>query len=310
MPLFLRRWLNYIWLIMAKARKSPRFIDFATLVRSRLSALGYEQKDLAQALYVTDSYVSQLLTRRKAPPGPERTDIYPRMEAYLKLRPGELIRLVEIERNEEIRRRLELPPEPLFRNFRDLVLRKCAADKLEQIRSHFEVEPFGPLEQLVTRKLLEVVQEVARTELDSENWDRLATLVGGRSHEEMRVLVLEFLDTDVFAVSNENCTSFLEPLVSSWSFEMESFQLDVWLDEELAQNPHRSFTLVERDPQETDDIEPGLAELMQDSLLDCQITEEELVFLRAQRFPCSRPTKIYFYRALQNLRDPLHFGER
>jgi transcriptional regulator with XRE-family HTH domain len=282
-------------------------MDFATLVRSRLSALGYEQKDLARAVRVTDSYVSQLLNRRKVPPGPERTDIYPKMEAYLKLRPGELTRLVEIERNEEIRRKLEGPPEPLFRDFRELVLRKCVAEERSAVRLHFEVEPFGPIEQLVTRKLLQVVQSVARSELDSKNWTRLAGLFAARSHEEMRVLVLEFLDTDVLAVSNENCLAFLEPLVDSWSVQFETLQLDIWLDPDFVRDPHRRFALVECDLRESQDMEPGLAELVADPALDCRMTEAELKVLRGQRFTDQRPTKLYFYRALQNLRDPLHF---
>ncbi len=89
-------------------------------MRSRLTALEYGQKDLARAARVTDSYVSQLLTRRKSPPAPERTDIYGKMEALLQLKPGELERLVEIERADELKRKLALAPQPLFRGFRDL----------------------------------------------------------------------------------------------------------------------------------------------------------------------------------------------
>ena len=37
----------------------------------------------------------------------------------------------------------------------------------------------------------------------------LVARLSGRSYEQMRVIILEFLDTDVFNVSIENC-------VSSW----------------------------------------------------------------------------------------------
>ena len=100
--------------------------NFSAFVRSRLAALEYGQKDLARAARVTDSYVSQLLTRRKSPPAPERTDIYGKMEALLQLKPGELERLVEIERADELKRKLALAPQALFRGFRDLLLGKCA----------------------------------------------------------------------------------------------------------------------------------------------------------------------------------------
>ena len=68
------------------------------------------------------------------------------------------------------------------------------------VRAIFEKQPFGELERLVTQKLLDVVKRVAKEELESENWVRLVARMGRRSYEDMRVLILEFLDTDVFNV--------------------------------------------------------------------------------------------------------------
>jgi hypothetical protein len=278
------------------------------MVRSRLETFGYGQKDLAEAVQVTDSYISQLLTRRKAPPDRDRTDIYPKMEAFLHLEPGELERLVEIARTEELRRKLGQTPEPLFREFRDLVLRKCHPQKRAEVRIVFESQPFGTLEQLVTRKFLEVVQHVARKELDSENWLRLAGNVGGCSHEEMRVIVLEFLDTDVFQVSNENCVTFLDPLVESWDVDLETLRLDIAFNGDLVEDAHRTFAYVE-DPSDDGAAESALAEFLADPQLGGEVTEDEIRLLRCQRFDGKRPNKLYYYRALQNLRDPLHFLE-
>jgi hypothetical protein len=50
-------------------------VDVPLLIRQRLSELGLDQKDLAAATQVTESYISQLLARKKAPPAPGRTDI-------------------------------------------------------------------------------------------------------------------------------------------------------------------------------------------------------------------------------------------
>jgi len=36
-------------------------------------------------------------------------------------------------------------------------------------------------------------------------------------------------------------------------------------------------------------------------------TYQELEFLKKLRFKGKRPTALYYYRELQNLRDPLHF---
>jgi transcriptional regulator with XRE-family HTH domain len=284
-------------------------LNFSAFVRSRLAKLGYGQKDLAKAVQVTESYISQLLTRKKAPPGRDRTDIYTKMETFLKLKPGELARLVEIERMEEARRKLAQATEPLFREFRDLVLRKCAPDKHDEVRGIFEGRPFGTLERLVTQTLLKMVQRIARQELDSENWIRLAARVGGLSHEEMRVIVLEFLDTDVFHVSNENCVVFLDPLVESWDIDLDSLRLEIRLNRELVNEANRTFAFVEGGPAEDPDSGSALAEFLNDPQLGSHVTEGEIRLLRSHRFGGGRPTKLYYYRALQTLRDPLHFLE-
>ncbi len=65
-------------------------MDFPLLIRQRLKELGTEQRDLAVAAQVTESYISQLLTGKKSPPAPERTDIYDRMETFLRLPAGKL----------------------------------------------------------------------------------------------------------------------------------------------------------------------------------------------------------------------------
>ena len=284
-------------------------MDFAALVRSRLAELGCAQKDLAQAAQVADSYISQLLTRKRPPPAPDRTDIYPKMEAFLRLEPGALGRLAGIERTEELKHRLGQTPEPLFQGFRDLILAKCVAQKRDEVRGVFERHPFGTLERLITQKLLDVVQRIARQELDSENWIRLAARVGSRTHEEMRVMVLEFLDTDIYHVSRENCVAFMDPLVESWDIDLGSLRIDITLNRRLVVDPQRRFEFVETEPLDDSDEPSGFAEFLDDTRLSGDITEAETRLLRLCRFNGKRPTKLYYHRALQNLRDPLHFRE-
>ena len=55
------------------------------MIRRRLKELGLDQKELAAATQVTESYISQLLARKKAPPAPGRTDIYEKMGKFLRL---------------------------------------------------------------------------------------------------------------------------------------------------------------------------------------------------------------------------------
>lgn len=284
-------------------------MTFSALIKARLGKLGHGQKDLARAAQVTDSYISQLLSDRKAPPARDRTDIYAKMEAFLGLAPGELERLAEIERAEELRRRLGRSPEPMFQQFRDLILRKCAPDLREEVRAVFEAQPFGTLERLVAQAMLDVVQEVARVELDNEDWIRLAARVGGRSREAMRVMVLEFLDADLFHVSSDSCVNFLDPLVRSWSVDLTTLRLEITLEGTLVARPRRTFAFVEQRPGEGPEEPPALAEFLGDRQLNDRATEEEVALLRRHRFAGRRPNKLYYYRALQNLRDPVHFAE-
>jgi transcriptional regulator with XRE-family HTH domain len=270
--------------------------------------LGTEQRDLAAAAQVTESYISQLLTGKKAPPAPERTDIYEKMETFLRLPAGKLATLADLLRTEALKRKLTEPPAPLFKQVRELILRKCDPGREQLIRAMFEKEPFGALERLVTQKLLDVVKRVTKEESDDENWLRLAARLTDRSYEQMRVIVLEFLETDVFNVSAENCVAFLDPLIESWDIDLATFAMEIVLNRRLAPGHPKKFEFVEREPAPPPvDEEPGLQAFLQDPSLRGDATGEEIEFLKKLQFTRKRPTALYYYRELQNLRDPLHF---
>ena len=283
-------------------------MDVPLVISRRLKELGFEQKDLAAAAQVTESYISQLLARKKAPPAPDRTDIYEKIGKFLKLRSGELSKLAEVQRKEALRKKVADPPKPLFRDFRELILRKCEPGKRQQVRGIFEKEPFGEVERLITQKLLDVAKRVAQEELESESWLRLVARLSKRSYAQMRVLILEFLDTDVFHVSVENCVSFLDPLIESWDIDLETFGVEVVLNRRLALERVKRFEFIEKKPEPVYTPEPGLEEFLKDASLSGDATKEEIEFLKRLKFSGRRPVPLYYYRELQNLRDPLHFG--
>jgi len=167
-------------------------VDVCLMIKHRLEELGLEQRDLAAAAEVTDSYISQLLNRKKLPPAPDRTDIYAKMDRFLKLPRGKLSTLAEHQRKEELKRHLAGPPAPLYKEVRELILRKCAPDKLTEIRVILERQPFGELERIVTQKLLDVVKQVARQELESENLVHLVARLSGRAERSTLTFKSEF----------------------------------------------------------------------------------------------------------------------
>ncbi len=211
-----------------------RHVDVCLVIKRRLKELGLEQKGLAAAAEVTESYVSQLLARKKLPPAPDRTDIYEKMAAFLKLPGDRLSQLAELQRKEELKARL-----------------------------------------------------------------------AGRSYEQMRVTLLEFLDTDVFNLSPENCVSFLDPLIESWDVDLTTFAMEIVLNRRIASDP-RKFAFVETGPDQPE-VEPGFKEFLKDHSLSGTATTEEIKLLKKMRFNGKRPTALYYYRELQSLRDPLHF---
>jgi transcriptional regulator with XRE-family HTH domain len=282
-------------------------VDISLLIRQRLSELGLDQKDLAAAAQVTESYISQLLARKKAPPAPGRTDIYDKIGQFLQLPAGELARLADMQRKLELKKKVTPPLGPLFRECRTLILRKCEPESRAEIERIFEKDPFGELERLITQRILDVAQGLARDELRSEQWLRTMAQFSGRSYEQMRVAMLEFLDSDVFHVTIESCVAFLDPMIEAWDIDLKTFALEIQLNPRLTPGSLRRFEFAEVAPTAPCSIEPALEEFLRDNTLSGDANEDEIEFLRQLRFKDRHPSPLYYYRALQNLRDPLHF---
>jgi hypothetical protein len=123
----------------------------------------------------------------------------------------------------------------------------------------------------------------------------------------MRVIVLEFLDTDIFNLSVQNFVYFLEPLIESWDIDLVNFSMKIILTSELGRERMKQFEFVEKEINLATGEEPGLKDFLQDTTLSGDLTEEELAFLKRLRLGDRRPNPLYYYRELQNLRDPLHF---
>jgi len=279
------------------------------MIRLRLRELRLEQRDLASAIDVTESYISQLLSGKKAPPAPGRTYIYDKISEFLKLPAEELSRLAETQRLEDLKKRVTEPTDPLFKDSRELVLRKCGAGIRAEVRRIFEKEPFGVLERLVTQTLLDVAQSVAKEEVQSEEWLRLMAQLSGRSQKQMRMAILEILKADTFNVSLKNGVSFLDPMIDSWAIDLRSFRMEVRLDERVVMRRIRRFEFAEQQLHEANVVEEGLKQFLMDKTLSGDVTEEEIEFLMTLRIKGRRPAALYYYRELQNFRDPLHFED-
>jgi transcriptional regulator with XRE-family HTH domain len=282
-------------------------MDVCLIIKQRLEELGLEQRDLASAAGVTESYISQLLTRKKAPPAADRTDVYEKMNAFLRLPQGQLSAMVEAQRREDLKKKLADPPSPLLNEIRELIIRKCTPEKQRQVRDIFEKQALGEVERLVTQKLLDVTKRIAKDELRNERWLRIVAKMRDRSYEEMRAVILEFLDTDVFNLSVDHCSAFLDPLIDSWDIDLKSFGMEIVLNRRLTSTQLMKFQFVEMESDHAFEEEPGFKEFLRNAAMSGDASEAEVDFLRSLRFKHHHPNALYYYREVQSLRDTLHF---
>jgi transcriptional regulator with XRE-family HTH domain len=259
-------------------------MDFTLVVRKRLEELGLDQRDLANALGVTESYISQLLGRKKSPPLPNRTALYHKMSRFLGLPEEELARVVSREHHEALDQKWHVATPARFGPMRKLILRKCRPSRQPQMRAEFEKQSFGELERLITRMLMEVVGRERRTHGRDDARVRSTVRKGSNTYRGMRVGI--------------------DRLIESWDYDSDDLTLEV----KLSNGVTRTFAFGEKPKNESSAEEPGYRTFLSDPKLSSGATAEELEILQRIRFPSSgRPTALFYYRTLQNLRDPLHF---
>ena len=96
-------------------------------------------------------------------------------------------------------------------------------------------------------------------------------------------------------------------MIESWRIDLTTFGMDVVLNRRLAPAHRKKLEFVERESDRPLEEEAGLKEFFRDPSLSGDATAEEIEFLRRLKFRGKRPTALYYYRELQNLRDPIHF---
>jgi hypothetical protein len=284
-------------------------MDVALVIRHRLRDLGYEQRDLAAATHVTESYVSQLLARKKAPPAPRRTEIYNRMETFLRLPRGELSRLAEVQRREELKKKIADPVSPLFSDLRTLLLTKCRAESRGGIRAILQKESFGELERLVAQKFLDVAKDTAKVPAFREKWLDVTVRLNRWTRESTHSIFRKLMRIGIFTASVEHCVPLLDALIEEWNIDLATFSIQIAMNREISPEALKRFEFVEQAPDDEFAMQRGLQEFLEDKSLSGDATEEEIRFLKKLSLKGRRPAPIYYYRELQNLRDPVHFRD-
>jgi hypothetical protein len=134
---------------------------------------------------------------------------------------------------------------------------------------------------LILRKCEPARERELRRIFEKEPFEELERLVTQKLLDAARM-------AEIGNRSYETCVPFLDDTIDSRDIDLETFGVEVVL------NPGRlkRFDFAGREPQPS---------------LSGDATGEEIEFLKALKFRGKQPSPIYYYRELQNLRDPLHF---
>jgi hypothetical protein len=193
------------------------------LLRQRLKELKRTSKDLAEALEVPTSYIDDLISGRRRAPLPGRTDLYERMTTFLRLGRNDLVNRARAERAGSAAESAVPQAE-----VRKLLLELCepaTAKLLERRRSR---AGWSELSSLLER-VVGVTQGAVRRTLDDQIGLRLSASHSGRSYEDMRLRVLEFLDATPDTVTIDHLTEFVQPRIARWDVDLPTGVLRVVL---------------------------------------------------------------------------------
>ncbi len=208
---------------MVAAPPLKRPVKVGQLMRRRLRELRRTPGELAEAAEVPEQYITDLLTGRRRPPAPGRTDLYERMTKFLRLHRNDLSACARAERVDvESKQR----PHPMVRQ---RLMQLCEPGKARVLDRRLAQKGSAPLDRLITARLLEVAQGLVRRVLDDEVGLRLAANRRGSTYLEMRMRVLEFLDATAETLTTDDHDDFLRPRIAAWDIDLETHTMRIVL---------------------------------------------------------------------------------
>lgn len=207
------------------------------LVLERLHETKHSTAELAEVLELPVHYVTELMSGRRRPPQPSRTDVYDKMTRFLRLGRNDLADCATAERAETaVDKRLPLP------QVREQILALCDADTADALKRRAPIDD-AEIVDLIGR-VLGVVQGNARRSLDAQIPLRIAATRNGTTYAEARLHVLEFLDTVPGTLTLEHLIDFIRPQIANWDVDSQSGVLRVVLRPASSPERHRRRPLT------------------------------------------------------------------
>jgi hypothetical protein len=192
-------------------------VKVSQLVRRRLRELKRTPRELAEAVKVSEAYMSDLVAGRRPPPAPGRTDLYVPMAKFLRLHRNDLPTCARVERAQEGVGRRRPDPEVW-----KLVLELCDPARQRSFGRRLAKGDGADLAAVIVGRLLEVAQGFVRRQLEDEVGLRVAATRDGCTYLEARMRLLEFLDVGADSLTAEDCEEFVLPRIAAWDIELET----------------------------------------------------------------------------------------
>lgn len=192
-------------------------VKVSQLVRRRLRELKRTPRELAEAVKVSEEYMSDLVAGRRRPPAPGRTDLYVPMAKFLRLHRNDLPTCARVERAAEATGQRR--PDPVVWK---LVLGLGDPVRQRAIGRRIARGDGAALEALIVGRLLEVAQGFVRRQLEDEVGLRVAATRDGRSYLDARMRLLEFLDASADSLTAGECEDFVLPRIAAWDIDLET----------------------------------------------------------------------------------------
>src|SRR5205823_14867195 len=175
---------SYLEMPAALPLKDP--VKVGQLLRRRLRELKRTPRELAEAVQVTEDYMADLVSGRRRPPAPGRSDLYAPMTKFLRLHRNDLPTCARAERAAAVA--AGRPDPEVCRQ----VLELCSAERQRVLQRRF-ARPGGEgseLERVIVGRLLQVAQGFVNRKLEDEVGLRMAAAREGCTYLEARMRLL------------------------------------------------------------------------------------------------------------------------
>jgi hypothetical protein len=225
---------------MKPAAPLKELVSVGELLRRRLKETKRTPEELAEAVEVPPEYVEDLISGKRRPPLPGRTDVYERMTRFLGLGRTDLAACATAERASTKAKKNTGPDATVRRALLDMCEPTTAAE-LERRAKRDTAELIDFIERVV-----DVAQASVRRILDDPIALRLAATKNGTEYMTMRLKVLEFLDATPPTLTMADVQNWVMPKISRWDVDFTTGVLRVVLKTQDTPEQNRRRPIVGR----------------------------------------------------------------